>query len=177
MAFDRVIKVSLDEFDRLTERYKWRCYEVREEEIRIDKEAADKKKQIEREIANERMRAVMSGADSFAYMAQLAKEYGNEQTILYKALFATSKAFSIAEATMNMYQAISEAGTLPFPANLGAMAVVGAQMATIVSSIMAVGMAHDGIDSVPATGSWGHGPIGTAAPALQQGETVRTAGP
>jgi TP901 family phage tail tape measure protein len=97
---------------------------------------------------------VESAASSFGQMADLMAEYGGKQTILYKVLFAASKSFTIAEAMLNMQQAISEAGTQPFPANLAAIAKVGAEMARIVSSVMAIGMADDGVQNIPESGSW-----------------------
>lgn len=135
------------------------------EEMRIDQEIADNKKMLLDEEKRMRMEAVAVAAYSFDRMASLARDYGNDQTALYKSLFIASKTFSIAEASLNMWQAISEAGTLPFPANLGAMAIVGAEMANIISNIMAIGMAHDGISSVPETGTW----------LLKKGERVTTA--
>jgi ketol-acid reductoisomerase len=53
----------------------------------------------------------------------------------------------------------------PWPANLAAMASVAAATASIVSNIGAIGMAHDGIDAIPETGTW----------LLQKGERVTTA--
>ena len=117
-------------------------------------------------IETARTKLMLSSASSaFGEMASLVGALAGEESETYKAMFAASKAFAIAEATLNMFQAISQAGTLPFPANLAAMAVVAGQMATIVSSITSVGMAHDGIDSVPQSGSW----------LLEKGERVTTA--
>ena len=62
-------------------------------------------------------------------------------------------------------QGIAMAAANPFPYNLAAMASVAASTAGIVSNIAAVGMAHDGIDAVPETGTW----------LLQKGERVVTA--
>ncbi len=53
----------------------------------------------------------------------------------------------------------------PFPANLAAMASVAAATVSIVGNIGAIGMAHEGIDSIPQTGTW----------LLEKGERVTTA--
>ncbi len=113
--------------------------------------------------------AIAAGGQLFGELAGMAKTYAGEQSGIYKAMFAMQKAFAIASAMINIQKAVSEAGTLPFPANLPAMATVAANMGSIVSNIMAIsmpsGMAHDGIDSVPNDGTW----------LLQKGERVMTA--
>jgi len=116
-------------------------------------------------IETARASLMLSASSSmFGDMADIVGTYSGEQSEAYKAMFAVSKAFSIAESTLNMFQAISEAGTLPWPANLAAMASATSSMAAIVSSISAVGLAHDGIDSVPQSGTW----------LLEKGERVTT---
>lgn len=157
----KLLDDQMSVIDDSLEYLKWAA----DEEMKIDQEIADNKKMLLLEEMEMRRQSVATAAYAFDRMASLAKEYGNDQTDLYKSLFAASKAFSIAESVLNMWQAISEAGTLPFPANLAAMAIVGAEMANIISNIMAVGMAHSGIDSVPETGTW----------LLKKGERVVTA--
>lgn len=90
-----------------------------------------------------------------------------EQSGIYRAAFAVSKAFSVAKAALAAKDAVSSAlsSGLPFPANLAAMAAAAAAVANLVGEVSAVGMAHDGIDSVPETGTW----------LLQKGERVTTA--
>ncbi|MGI9827321.1 hypothetical protein, partial [Riemerella anatipestifer] len=75
------------------------------------------------------------------------------------------KAAAIAQSIIAIQQGIAMAAANPFPYNLAAMASVAASTASIVSNISAVGMAHDGLDSVPETGTW----------LLQKGERVTTA--
>lgn len=88
-----------------------------------------------------------------------------EQSALYKVAFLAQKAAAIAQATLAIQAGMAEAAKNPWPANLAAIASVAAATAGIISSISAVGMAHDGIDSVPETGTW----------LLQKGERVTTA--
>lgn len=64
-----------------------------------------------------------------------------EQSGIYKAAFAASKAFAIAESIIKIQQGIAAAAALPFPANIPAMASVAAATANIVSSIQSVTMA------------------------------------
>jgi len=73
----------------------------------------------------------------------------SQKSGIYKAMFAVDKAFAIAEATIDMGQAIAKAGTLPYPANLGAMATVASDMATIISDISSVAASFDGGGMTP----------------------------
>lgn len=71
----------------------------------------------------------------FGSMADLTRNFAGKQDGVYKALFAASKAFAIAESIIKIQQGIAQAAALPFPANLGAMASVVAATASIVSTI------------------------------------------
>ena len=64
-----------------------------------------------------------------------------KQSALYKAAFATEKAVAIARSIVAISTGIAQASALPFPANLGAMATVAAQTASIVANIRAVTLA------------------------------------
>lgn len=98
-------------------------------------------------------------ASLFGNMADVAKAFGGEQSKTYKALFAVSKAFSIAQSIISIQTGIAQAASLPFPGNLAAMATVAAETASIISTIKGTqfqGQAHDGISRVPAAneGTW-----------------------
>ena len=71
----------------------------------------------------------------FGSMADLTRNFAGKQDGVYKALFAASKAFAIAESIIKIQQGIAQAASLPFPANLGAMASVVAATSSIVSTI------------------------------------------
>jgi tape measure domain-containing protein len=71
----------------------------------------------------------------FGSMSDVVKTFAGEQSRTYQALFAVSKAFAIAEAIIKIQQGIANAASLPFPANLGAMATVAASTAGIVATI------------------------------------------
>lgn len=62
-----------------------------------------------------------------------------KNTEAYRIAFAASKAAAIAQASVNLGKAISNAGAdVPFPANIAAMATVGAQMIALISQITSV---------------------------------------
>lgn len=61
-----------------------------------------------------------------------------EQSGIYKAAFAASKAFAIAQSLVSIQQGIAMAAANPFPYNIAAMASVAAATASIVSNIAAV---------------------------------------
>lgn len=111
--------------------------------------------------------ALTAAVNGFGAVADVTRTAFGEQSNLYKAAFVAQKAFSIAKAALAAKDAVSSAFSsgLPFPANLAAAAAAAAAVANLVSEVSAVGMAHDGIDSVPETGTW----------LLQKGERVTTA--
>lgn len=70
--------------------------------------------------------------------ADLFKTIAGEQSNGYKLMFTAQKAFAIAQSMIAIQQGIAQAAALPFPLNLGAMATVAAQTASIVANIKAV---------------------------------------
>lgn len=101
----------------------------------------------------------------FGSLADITKAFAGEQSGAYKAMFAVSKAFSIAQSIVAIQQGIAQAAANPWPLNLAAMASVAASTASIISTIQGTnltGMAHDGIDTIPQEGTW----------LLQKGERV-----
>lgn len=96
-------------------------------------------------------------SDLFGSMADVASAFAGEQSGIYKAMFAASKAFAIAESIIKIQQGIASAAADPFPKNIMAMASVASATAGIVSTIKGTnlkGMAHNGISSVPNEGTW-----------------------
>lgn len=112
---------------------------------------------------------MQSAQNSFSSITDSLGTMFGEQSTMYKAAFVTQKAFAIAQAALQLPMAMGQAmAGLPFPANLAAVAQVIGLMASITSSISSAaltGMAHNGIDSVPSTGTW----------LLEKGERVMTA--
>ena len=79
-----------------------------------------------------------ASADFFGGMADLAGAFAGEQSGAYKALFAISKGFAIANAALQLQTAIANASALPWPANIPAIAqavAVGGQIASSISGI------------------------------------------
>lgn len=82
-----------------------------------------------------------SGQDLFGALADAARQYVGESSGAYKALFAASKAFAIAQATLNLSTAMSQVmadQTALTPAqkfaNMAAVASAGGQLISAISS-------------------------------------------
>ncbi|NMZ99132.1 tape measure protein [Pseudomonas lundensis] len=96
--------------------------------------------------------------------ADMLKQLAGEGSAAYKLLFLASKAAAMAQAIINTEVAATKALELG-PAGPAAAAIVRALGYASVGMIAAttlVGMAHEGLDNVPKTGTW----------LLQQGERV-----
>ena len=95
-------------------------------------------------------------------LSAITAETMGKQSNAYRAMFAIEKGVAIARSVMAIQVAMaSAAASLPFPANLGAIVTVAAQVASIVSNIQAVrmpaaieGQAHAGLDYVPREGTY-----------------------
>ncbi len=91
---------------------------------------------------------MQSAQESFTNITDSMGNMFGEQSAMYKAAFATQKAFAIAQASLQLPMAMGQAlAGLPFPANLAAIAQVIGLMASITSSITsaaAVGFASGG---------------------------------
>lgn len=89
--------------------------------------------------------------------ANMAKNMAGETSKSYRVLFAISKAFAIADATMQVTGAIAKAANSgPWPTNIAAMASVAASVGNLVSQISSVAFsgAYDEGGNIPA-GKWG----------------------
>jgi hypothetical protein len=123
-----------------------------EARIISEQEAADRIVAISRQSAVDinnieaaRNSMILNAAEStFSSLADAAKGFAGEQSGIYKAMFITSKAFAIADSIIKIQQGIANAISLPFPANIAAVATVAAAAANIVSSITAVQFKKDG---------------------------------
>ncbi len=102
----------------------------------------------------------------FGSLTSIAKDGLGEQSKVYRAMFAMQKGFAIAQSAIAIQQAVSQGLAKGFPMGLPDIAMAVAEGAKIVSAIksvvMPVGQAHDGIMSVPKSGTWN----------LQKGERV-----
>ena len=143
-----------------------------------DQQEIDLKKQHEDELARiESARQLVQMAQNEAFfgsMSDLSKTFFGEQSGMYKAMFAIEKAFAIAKVLLNAPSSYSKAYDAmigipyvgPVLAPIAGTAAVAAQMAQAANlkSINFTGQAHDGIMSVPESGTWN----------LKKGERVTT---
>lgn len=97
------------------------------------------KKQFDDETEAAEMKRLQTqlsvGEQLFDGLAGLAKSYAGEQSTAYRALFAVSKAFSVAQSAMSIATGLAKAQELGFPANLAEMGRVAAAGASILAQI------------------------------------------
>lgn len=109
-----------------------------------------------------------STGDFFGQMSEVLKSAGQEQTGLYKAMFLAQKAFAVADTIINTEMGATKALGMYGPLGIPLSAMIrasGYASAGIIAGQALAGMAHDGIDSIPETGTW----------LLEKGERVTTA--
>lgn len=140
---------QLLESERLTE----------EERIKIKEWGASERAKIEQAHSTAMNSLILSDSENmFGSLASIAKDGLGEQSRIYRAMFAMQQGFAIAQAGLAMQQAISQGLAKGFPEGLADMATAVSHGAKIISAIksvvMPVGQAHDGIMSVPKSGTW-----------------------
>jgi len=107
-------------------------------ELEMAAEHASRLAQID-QAKNETL--MKSGQAMFDSLLSAAKNFAGESSGVYRAIFAVSKAFSIAQAAIAVQTAIANAAASgPFPWNLSAMASVASAVGGLVSSISSVSM-------------------------------------
>lgn len=105
-------------------------------------------------IDQARQQTTLSAAESIAgSLVSIAGDAFGKQSGIYRAMFAAEKAFTIAKASLALYQAVSNALALPFPANLPAIAQAFAAGAQIVAAIK--GISASGFEGGGYTGDLG----------------------
>lgn len=129
------------------------------QELELTRKHAEEKAKIEQA---QQILQIESAQAIFGSVLDITRNFAGESSGIYRAMFAVQKAAAIAQSIVAIQTGLAQAAAQPFPANLAAMASVSAATSSIISNIMAVGMAHDGIDSVPQDGTW----------LLQKGEKV-----
>lgn len=143
-----------------------------EQEAALHQEHQDRLADIERA---RQMAQMAAGEEFFGNMAGAAKTFFGENSKLYQAAFAVEKAYAIGKALINVPKSYSDAyaavvgipivGPALAPAAAVAAAAAQVAQAAAIGKINMTGMAHDGIDSIPKTGTW----------LLEKGERVTTA--
>lgn len=111
--------------------------------------------------------AIATAGDMFGTLTNILKSAGKEQSGLYKAMFLAQQAAAIANAIISTEEGAAKAlGMGPFGIPLsGLIRAAGYASVAAIGAQTIQGMAHDGIDSIPQTGTW----------LLEKGERVTTA--
>ena len=145
-----------------------RHMDEREQLLKLTREGSEERHRLERELEfrhNQEMSAerltafseFMSAGEQLAGgMANLVGMIAGEQSEAYRVMFAASKAFAIADATMKMYQAISAAMAFEGPLGWAQIGPVMAQMSALIGQISSVSYAgaFDKGGIIP-SGKWG----------------------
>lgn len=156
----------------------WRAKELERQQQFLDEKLSNEQLYQARvaeinQQSNDRLAAIQEAyrsatlsvfAELMGNAADVFKQLVGEGSTAYKLLFLASKAAAMAQAIINTEVAATKALELG-PAGPAAAAIVRALGYASVGMIAAttlVGMAHEGLDNVPKTGTW----------LLQQGERV-----
>lgn len=131
-------------------------------EIVTKQQARDAELEAQTEHENAMSQLRVGQAEGIAgSLSAITKDMFGEQSKIHQAMFIGEKILAVSRSVMNIQVAMSSAASsLPFPANLGAMATVATNVAGIVSTISSLkpppvqGQAHDGLDYVPKEGTW-----------------------
>lgn len=140
---DTLYNSLLTEEESIFQSYERRKAMILESTAVTETERLDLTKRLEEQFSNEmaaleqkRIQGQLNTASTlFEGLAGLAKSYAGEQSGAYRALFAVSKAFSVAQAAMSISTGLAKAQELGFPANLAEMARVAATGASILAQI------------------------------------------
>lgn len=104
--------------------------------------------------------ALNKSAEIAGSLTSITKDMAGEQSGIYRAMFAMQKGFAIAQSALAIKTAVSKAmasGITPYDraANIALALAEGAKITSAIKSIsMPIGQAHDGIMSVPKSGTW-----------------------
>lgn len=113
--------------------------EAKEWELITEQEYNQRMLDAQMQYEQSKLDISLSSAESIAgSMAGMFKSMIGEQSGAYKVMLAVEKAAAIARSIMAIQTGIAQASSLPFPSNLGAMATVAAQTASIVGNIKSV---------------------------------------
>lgn len=123
-----------------------------EQRTALEEELTKQRNERLEALEAERMSAVLSNsANLFGNLADLSKQFAGEQSGIYKAMFALSKAFAIADAVVKIQQGIAAAASTPWPANLAAIASTVAATSSVISTIQGTNFsgAYDAGGTIP----------------------------
>jgi hypothetical protein len=88
---------------------------------------------------------LQSSSSLFSSLASLTASAGAEQSALYQTLFAASKAFAIADASISIQQSIAKAMKLGFPENVPLIAEAVSTGAGIISTLQSTDLNFAGM--------------------------------
>ena len=149
----------------------------REDELQKQKDYLDQKELNEQQYAdnvanimrqsNERTASIQAAwqvatLSTFAGVtgdaAAMLGELGGKSSALYKTMFLASKAASIAQAVINTelaaVRALAELGPIAGPPMAATMRGLGYVSVGIMAGTALMGMAHEGMGSIPSEGTW-----------------------
>ena len=135
------------------------------EQLHTDKvaEAAALRDNVNNQYAQASRDTMMDNYQTlFGGLADLTQSFAGKQAGIYKGMIVAQRAVAIAQAGINMWKAASSAyadtaGSVWQKAAAAAMAVTkGGQFMAMIQAIKppTIGQAHDGIMSVPKSGTW-----------------------
>ena len=113
-----------------------------------------------RQLEADNLSMTLQGYSStFRALSGLIKGYAGEQSGIYRAMFAVEKGMALARVLLQNKVALANAwASAPFPANLPIVAKTVIETGALAGAISAInpviGQAHDGIMSVPKSGTW-----------------------
>ena len=130
-----------------------------EDGLILESEYYEQSKILAEQYADAKEKLLLNATQStLGGITAITKSAFGEQSKLYRTILAFEKGVAISRSIIAIKTAMAMASANPFPANLGAMATIASQTANIISAIksvvMPVGQAHDGIMSVPKSGTW-----------------------
>lgn len=145
-------QIDIDEQEKLDKLNEWRATGLANEQTyqdaltAITKDAVDKRKKLEDEAAEAKLKStsaiLQSSSDMFGGMADMIGAFAGESSSAYKALFAISKGFAIADAMLNLNSAIMKAMNDPTAvttsakiANMAAVASAGGQVLSTLKGL------------------------------------------
>jgi|GEM_PF-2440015 len=135
-TFEEKLQSVRDEFEKRRQIILENVALTEQQRTALEEELATARNQRLKSLEDQKTQAILqTNTALFGNLADIAKTFGGEQSGIYKALFAASKAFAIAESIVKIQQGIANAASLPFPANLPAMGTVISATAGIVSTI------------------------------------------
>lgn len=95
-------------------------------------------------LAGIRQTQLAGYASTFGAIGDLTKAFGGEQSGAYKAIFAVSKGFAVAESILAIQTSIAKATAIGFPANIPLISQAISQGAKIVSTIKGTAPSFEG---------------------------------